>query len=317
MSKKILVAARSFAHSPEAKAVLEAQGYELVLNPFDRPLTETELVAMIQGMDALVTGNDNVTAAVIAAGSPSLKIIAKHGVGYNNIDVAAAGQYGIPVTISPGANSTSVAELALGLMLALTRHVPQLDRSIRAGSWGRITGGELEGKVLGIVGMGRIGEKVTKRAHSFGMKVIAYDVYPKPELVQNFGVEYLPMKEVFARADFLSLHAPALPETVGMINAVSLRTMKSTAFLINTARGDLIDEAALCDALEQRIIAGAALDVFDQEPPTDARLFSLDNVVLTPHIGANTREAIIQTGVMAAEEVVRVLSGQAPKNPVL
>ena len=147
--KKVFVAARSFAHSAEAKAVLTAQGYELVFNPYDRPLDEAELIELLQGVDALVAGNDAVTAAVIASVASSLKIIAKHGVGYNTIDIAAAKQYGIPVTVTPGANSKSVADLALGLILAVSRRIPQMDRSVRQNSWRRETGTELDGKVLG------------------------------------------------------------------------------------------------------------------------------------------------------------------------
>jgi D-3-phosphoglycerate dehydrogenase len=316
MVSKVLVAARSFAASPEAKAVLAAQGYELVLNPYDRPLTEAELLPLVRGVDALITGNDAVTAAVIAAGLPTLKIIAKHGVGYNTIDIAAAKRCGVPVTVTPGANSKSVADLALALMLTLARHVLRLDRAVRAGSWGRLGGSELSGKTLGIIGTGSIGGEVAKRAHGFDMAIIAYDVCPRPDLVELYGVKYLPQAAVLAQADFVSLHAPALPETRGMINLASLRTMKPTAYLINTARGDLIVEDDLYIALTEGIIAGAGLDTFVHEPLRDSRLFGLDNVVLTPHAGANTREAVIRTGVMAAEEVVRVLSGQPPLYPV-
>lgn len=316
MQKKVLVAARSFARSPEAKSVLESQGYELILNTLDRPLEEAELLPLVKGADALVAGNDAVTAAVIAAGCPTLKIIAKHGVGYNNIDVAAAARHNVAVTITPGSNSKSVADLTLGLMLAVARRIPQMDHSMRAGSWGRITGNELGGKTLGIVGMGNIGGEVAKRAFGFDMKIVAFDVYPRQEFEQNYGVSYLPLAEVIARADFLSLHAPALPQTVGMINKDSLRTMKNTAYLINTARGDLIVEEDLYAALTGGIIAGAALDAFIHEPLHDSPLFGLNNVVLTPHAGANTYEAVVRTGVMAAEEVVRVLSGLEPRYAV-
>lgn len=313
---KVLVTARSFAKSPEARAVLEQAGCEMIFNPYDRPLTEDELVELIKGMDALVAGMDAVTAKVIAAGLPTLKIIAKHGVGYNTIDVAAAAAYGIPVTITPGANNISVAELAIGLMLAVARHIPQMDGIVRRGGWSRMTGSELYGKVLGIIGMGSIGCEVAKRAHAFGMKIIAYDIRPRQDMIENYGVTYLPMADCLAQADFLSLHAPALPETIGMINKDTLKTMKRTAFLINTARGDLIVEEDLYDALKNGVIAGAGLDTFAHEPIKDTRLFTLDNVVLTPHAGATTHEAVTRMGVMAAEEVVRVLSGQPPQNPV-
>jgi D-3-phosphoglycerate dehydrogenase len=316
MKRKVLIAARSFAQSPEAKAVLAEQGYELILNPFDRPLTEGELIPMMQGMDALVAGNDAVTAAVIAASAPTLKIVAKHGVGYNNIDIRMAKQHGIPVTITPGANSQSVADLTLGLMLAISRRIPQLDKLVRGNSWGRIPGNELGGKVLGIVGMGSIGGEVAKRALGFDMKIIAYDIQSRQDFIDKYRVTYLPLAELLAQADYISLHAPAIPETVGMINRDTLRTMKKTAYLINTARGDLIVEEDLYSALSQNMIAGAALDTFIEEPLRDSRLVELENIILTPHAGANTREAVIRTGVTAAEEVVRVLSGQQPKYAV-
>lgn len=316
MRKKVLIAARSFSRSPEAKAVLEAKGYDLILNPYDRPLAEAELVEMIVGVDALVAGNDAVTQAVIAAGSPTLKIIAKHGVGYNNIDVSAAKQYGIPVTVAPGANSQSVAELAFALMLACARSIPQMDRSVRAGSWDRVTGNEVGGKVLGIVGMGNIGGEMAKRACGFGMKIIAFDVYPNQEFTKNYGVTYLPLADVISQADFLSLHAPSTPETIGLMNQTTLRTMKKTAFLINTARGDLVIEDDLYKALAAGVIAGAALDTFAKEPLQNSPLLELDNIIVTPHAGAATHEAVIRTGLIGAEEVVRVLSGQLPRYAV-
>lgn len=316
MRHKVLIAARSFSRSAEAKAVLEAQGYELILNPNDRPLEEAELVEMIKGVNALVAGNDAVTKAVIEAGAPSLKIIAKHGVGYDNIDIHTAKQHGIPVTIAPGANSRSVAELAVGLMLAIARRIPQMDHSVRSGSWSRITGNELGDKVLGIVGMGNIGGELAKRAVGFDMKVIAYDVYPNQQFIDRYGVTYLPLAEVIAQADFLSLHAPSTPETIGLINRQTLNTMKKSAFVINTARGDLVNEADLCEALRQGVIAGAALDTFASEPLMDSPLLELSNIVFTPHAGAATQEAVIRTGLIGAEEVVRVLSGQAPCHAV-
>ncbi len=288
----------------------------MLLNTQDRPLTEVELLEKISGVSALITGNDAVTEGVIAAGVPTLKIIAKQGVGYNNIDVAAARQRGIPVTITPGANSQSVADLAVGLMIAISRRIPQLDRSVRSGSWKRLVGRELSGKVLGIIGMGHIGEEVAKRAYGFGLKIIAYDVCHRQEMVRRYEVTYLSLSKVLEQADYLSLHAPAIPETVGMINKDSLSAMKASAYLINTARGDLIVENDLYQALTQGVIAGAALDTLSQEPLGNSCFFRLKNVILTPHIGANTQEAVIRTGKMAAEEVVQVLSGLSPRYAV-
>lgn len=317
MKKKVLIGSRERSRSPEAIRILTAQGYELRLNPHDRSLTEDELLEMIKGVDGVIAGSEKVTAAVIAAGAPTLKVIAKQGVGYNTINVDAAKEHGVAVTITPGANSKSVADLAMGLILAIARQIPQMDLSIRNGGWYRHTGVELGGKVLGIIGMGHIGGEVAKRACGFGMKILAYDVYPRQEFIDNYGVTYLPLDEVFAEADFVSLHAPAMAQTTGMVNIDRLRKMKKTSYIINTARGELIVEDDLYKALTQRVIAGAALDVFAQEPPKDSPLMELKNVVFTSHAGAYTNEAIVGAGVMAAEEVVRVLSGFEAKYSVV
>lgn len=317
MKKKVLVGSRERSRAPEAMGILEAQGYELVLNPYDRSLTEEELLEMVKGVHGIIAGSEKITAAVIAAGDPTLKVIAKQGVGYNTIDVVAAKEHGVAVTITPGANSKSVADLAMGLIMAIARQIPQMDVSIRNEGWYRHTGIELGGKVLGIVGMGNIGGEVAKRAHGFGMKIIAYDVYPRQDFIDNYGVTYLSLDEIFAESDFISLHAPAMAETMGMVNKDRLRTMKNTAYMINTARGELIVEDDLYEALTQGLIAGAALDVFAQEPPKNSPLIGLKNLVFTSHAGAYTKEAIVGAGVIAAEEVVRVLSGTKPNYPVI
>ncbi|SFL35280.1 phosphoglycerate dehydrogenase [Pelosinus propionicus] len=317
MKKKVLIGSRERSRSPEAMEILNAQGYELIVNPHDRALTENELLEMIKGVEGMIAGSEIVTAAVIAAGAPTLKVIAKQGVGYNTINVDAAKEHGVAVTITPGANSKSVADLALGLMMAIARQIPQMDSSIRKGEWYRHTGVELRGKVLGIIGMGNIGGEVAKRAYGFGMKIIAYDVYPRQEFIDNYGVTYLSLDEVFSEADFISLHAPAMLETAGMVNMDRLRKMKKTSYIINTARGELIVEDDLYKALKEGIIAGAALDVFAQEPPQNSPLMELKNVVFTSHAGAYTNEAIVGAGVMAAEEIVRVLSGSEAKYSVV
>lgn len=313
---RVLITARSFARVATARAMLEEAGCELFWNPQDRPLTAEELVTLIPGMDALIAGMDQVTAAVIAAAAPTLKIIARHGVGYNNIDVAAARQHRIAVTITPGANSIAVAELVLGLMLAVARRIPQMDRTVRAGSWQRVTGVELAGKTLGLVGTGRIGGEVAKRAAAFAMNIIAYDVQPRRELTVRYGVRYLPLPEVLSGGDMVSLHIPATTATFGIINKNTLGLMKKSAVLINTARGELVVEDDLVAALESGIIAGAGLDTFAHEPVQNPRLLALPNVVLTPHAGAQTREAVNNMAIMAAQEVVRVLSGRPPLHPV-
>jgi D-3-phosphoglycerate dehydrogenase len=313
---KVLALPRSFSRSKEAKALLENAGMEIVWNPEGRPLKESELAELIRGADALITGIDEVTGKVLEAGAPTLKIVAKYGVGYDNIDVEAATRLGIPVTVTPGAPTRSVAELAMSLMLCVARHIPQMNASVKEGGWNRITGTELGGKVLGIVGLGAIGTEVVKRAVAFDMQVIAYSRNVRQELVDRYGVKYVTLPELYAQSDFISLHAPALPETIGMINKDALRQMKKTAYLINTARGDLVVEEDLYEALSTGQIAGAGLDTLIHEPPLHLDLVRLPNVVTSPHVGSNTVEAGYRMARMAAEEVIRVLSGQQPKFPV-
>jgi D-3-phosphoglycerate dehydrogenase len=316
MRKRVLVTALSFRRSTEALALLKSNGCEVVLSPFNRALQETELLSMVSGVSAIVAGNDALTESVIAAGVPTLEIIARSGAGYNTVDIEAARRYGIPVTNTPGANNKSVADLTLGLILALARNIPRLNCSLHAGKWEKSVGGELGGKMLGLVGTGNIGGEVIKRAIAFDMKIAAYDIYPRRDLIEKYGVVYLPLDEVIAQADFLSLHVPVIPQTVNMINKKALQLMKPTAYLINTARGELVVEEDLADALKQGVIAGAALDTFTEEPLQDSSLYHLPNAILTPHIGASTKEASDRVGILAAEEVIRVLSGAAPHYPV-
>ncbi|MNC30928.1 D-3-phosphoglycerate dehydrogenase [compost metagenome] len=313
---KVVALPRSFSRSEEAKDLLMQAGFEIIWNTEGRPLKESELLEAIQGADALITGIDEVTGKVLEAGAPTLKIVAKYGVGYDNIDVGAADQLGIPVTITPGAPTRSVAELALSLMLSVARHIPQMNASVRDGGWNRITGTELGGKVLGVVGLGAIGTEVVKRAAAFDMQIIAYDAHVRQDLIDQYGVKYVTLPQLYALSDIITLHAPALPETIGMINKESLAQMKKTAYLINTARGDLVVEEDLYEALSNGQIAGAGLDTFIQEPPLSLNIVGLPNVVTSPHVGSNTVEAGYRMARMAAEEVIRVLSGEQPKFPV-
>lgn len=312
MGDKILITALSFRRSPEPLAFLKNSGYEIILSPKNSPMQETELIPLMKGVSAIIAGNDDITEHVIAAGLPKLKIIAKCGAGYNNIDIAAAKRSGVIVTSTPGANSKSVADLTLGLMLSLTRNIPQLDCCVHSGGWGKSVGHELGGKTLGLVGTGNIGGEVIKRARAFDMNIVAYSIPERRDLVEEYGVGYLPLEKVIAQADFLSLHVPATPHTIGMINKTTLSTMKATACLINTARGELVVEKDLYQALKQGIIAGAALDAFTREPLGDSPLCKLSNVILTPHIGASTLEASQRVGKMAAQDVIRVLMGEEP-----
>lgn len=316
MKEKVLVSALSFRRSPAAIKLLQTSGYEIILSPVDRALKEKELLALLPGVAAIVAGNDEITETVIAAGLPDLKIIARSGVGYNTIDIQGARHHGVAVTNTPGANNKSVADLALGLMLSLARAIPRLNGSLHNGCWEKSVGRELGEKTLGVIGTGNIGGEVIKRAKAFNMNIVAHDVYPRPELTEMYGVVYLPLREVLDQADFLTLHAPALPETTNMICKETLAFMKRTAYLINTSRGELVVEEDLYEALKRNAIAGAALDSFCSEPLEQSCLFGLPNVILTPHIGASTIEASGRAGQIAAEEVIRVLQGLAPRYAV-
>lgn len=317
MSLKVVVGSRSRSRSKEAMEILEKNGYILELNPFDRTMTEDELIERIKGASALVAGSDKVTKRVLEAGSPTLKIVAKQGVGYNTIDIEAAKELGIAITITPGANSKSVADLTMGLILNAARNISGMDRAIRNNEWYRYTGCELNNKIIGIVGMGHIGGEVAKRAYAFGMKILAYDIYPRQDFIEKYNVTYVSLEKLFKQSDVITLHAPAIKATENMINRDSLNLMKSTAILVNAARGELINEEDLYEALKNKKIGFAALDVYKNEPLKNSKLTDLENIVFTAHAGAYTKSAIIGAGVIASEEIVRVLSGEEPKFNVI
>ncbi len=252
--------------------------------------------------DALIVRSaTKVTAALIAA-APSLRVIARAGTGVDNVDVAAASARGVVVMNAPGANSISVAELAIGLMLSLARHVPAADAAMKQGKWEKkkFVGEELRDKTLGLAGLGRIGQEVARRARAFGMRVIAHDPFIAAQVAEDLGVELASMDDVFARADYVSLHLPSTAATRNIVNADRLARAKLGIRIINTARGDLVDETALADAIDAGRVAGAALDVFEVEPPPDSRLQRMPQVIATPHIAASTREAQELVGVETA-----------------
>jgi D-3-phosphoglycerate dehydrogenase len=314
---KVLVTARSAAASREGRQVLESAGHEVVIHVADKVWPAAEMARAVRGVEAVIVGLDEVGEEVLAAGAPALKIVARNGAGFNNVDIAAAERWGIHVTIAPGANSVSVAELVFGLMLSLARRIPQQNATVRQGSWKRVLGSELSGKTLGVLGTGHIGGEVIKRAHAFDMSIVASDVAPRRDLCDLYGVVYADIAGVMRQADVLTLHLPAVAETRGLINAATLATMKPGVMIINTARGELVDEGDLCAALKSGQIGGYGADAFLHEPmPADSPLLQLDNVVATAHCGAYTAESVARCSVMAAEEVVRVLAGQPPRHAV-
>lgn len=257
-----------------------------------------ELIADLNDAEALVVRSATKVTREMIEAAPKLRVIARAGTGVDNVDVQAATARGIVVMNAPGANSLSVAELAMGLILSMARNIPAADASMKASKWekSKFAGAEIRSKTLGLVGLGRIGQEVAARAHAFEMKVIAHDPFISAELATTLGVELVALDELCSRADYISLHLPALPSTKHLFNADRLAKCRTGVRIVNTARGELIDEAALADAIESGQVAGAGLDVFDPEPPKSWRLPMLPQVVATPHIAASTTEAQEQVG---------------------
>ncbi|MBN1966917.1 MAG: phosphoglycerate dehydrogenase [Anaerolineae bacterium] len=274
-------------------------------------MSRDETLAAISQAHALIVRSDTKADADLLAWATNLKVIVRAGVGVDNIDLDECTRRGIVVMNAPDGNTIATAELAFGLMLALCRHIPQADASLRAGRWDRkkFMGTELKGKTLGIIGFGRVGRALAQRAQVFGMNEIAYDPFVPDEVAHHLGLSLVPnVDALFAKADIISLHAVVSDQTRGMINAANIAKMKDGVRIVNAARGQLINSADLAAALISGKVAGAALDVYDTEPPTpDNPLLGLDNVIYTPHLGASTREAQDAVGTQAAQEVIDAL----------
>lgn len=309
---RVLIGSRSFGQAfPEHLTQLEAAGCEVVPNGVGRAYRAAELMEVLPEMDAIVTGTDELTAEIINA-APHLKTIAKHGVGLETIDLAAARARGITVSYTPGFIHDSVADLTLALLLALARKIVPAHLSTKAGSWKALFGVELRDKTLGIVGLGRIGKAVCERAKGFGMRIIAYDPYPDEAFAAAHAVTFVSLPELLEQSDVVSLHAPAEATEGPVIGPAQLNRMKPTAFLINTARGQLVDEVALAAVLREGRLAGAGIDAFVNEPPVGSPLLELDNVVLTPHLGGRTLDGQRRMGELVIENCLRALRGEAP-----
>ena len=281
-------------------------------------LKEDALCEAVKDVAALVVRSQTQVTAKVIAAAPHLEIIARAGVGVDNVDVEAASKHGVIVVNAPFANTLSTAEHAFGLMLALARHIPQGHASLRAGQWNRsqYTGIELNGKTLGIVGLGRIGTEVARRARAFEMRVIAFDPYVSDERFSALGIERKTLEELFQEADFVTLHTALQAETRELVNADLLAKARKGIRIINAARGALIDEQALFDAVQSGQVAGAAIDVFSEEPAVGNILTTSDKIVVTPHLAASTNEAQDRAGIDVAEQVIEVLAGGAPRYPV-
>jgi D-3-phosphoglycerate dehydrogenase len=283
--------------------------------PGGRPGVD-EVVELVQGNDAVIASAAERYTREVIERADTLKHIARWGVGYETIDVPAASDNGVVVTTTQGANHWAVADLTFGLMLSIARHVVKGDRIARTRSWQRPIGVDVWQKTLGIIGLGRIGKGVAQRAAGFEMKIVAYEPFPDLEFCKRFGVELVSLEEVFRRADYLTIHAPGESGNQRLVNAERLKLMKQSAFVINTARGVLVDEDALYAALTSGRIAGAGLDVREQEPPQDDRFELLDNVVLTPHIAGSSQEAQAASAEMVVQTVLQFARGEQPHGMV-
>lgn len=303
-------------NDPRLRSEIEAAVGQVIYNPFERPLSSTEVGALLPGCDGYIAGLDYIDRAAIER-ADQLEIIARYGIGVDRIDLAAAAEKSIVVTNTPFANAISVAELTIGMILALARSIPALTAETRLGGWSRVAGVMIEGKMVGLIGLGAIGKQVALRLRAFDCTLIAHDPSADAEFAAANRIELAALDEVISRADFLSLHCPLLPTTRGMVNASFLAQVKPSAFLINTARGALIDEAALLEALQSGHLRGAALDAFVLEPPgKDNPLLALPQVIAMPHCGAHTDGVMNAMGWGALRDCLAVLRGEKPAYPV-
>jgi D-3-phosphoglycerate dehydrogenase len=286
-----------------AQAKLEGAGFEIVVRNKD---TDGPLEKQIKGFDCVVVRSASKITRDVLAAADTLKLVVRAGVGLDNVDLDAAKEHGVKVQNTPEAPTVSVAEMVFSLMFGMARNVTQADSSMKSEKWEKkkLTGTELWQKTIGIIGFGRIGFEVARRAKAFGMNVLAYDVVDIDKLVQEIGAERTDLETLIEQSDYISLHVPLVPQTKGLIGKDQFKRMKKTAFLVNTARGGVVDEAALLDALEEGDIAGAALDVFVSEPPTDWKLVKHPKLIATPHLASSTREAQVRVGDLTAQKVI-------------
>lgn len=310
---RILLTTTSYQDIPGPHhELLESTGIEIVRER--GPLGEAKMLELAGDFDAILCGDDHITRAVLEKSAPRLKILSKYGIGVDKIDVAAATEMGIPLAFCPGVNHTTVAEHTFALLLALNRHLVEEVNFTRAGNWKRLTGHEIMGKRMGIVGLGRIGKEVAIRAKAFGMDVIAFDVYWDEAFAAAHGVtRAASVAEVFEKSDVISLHTNLTEETREMVRAETLATMKEGVIILNCSRGEVVNNADLAAALESGKVAGYGGDVLDEEPPRpDHPLLKAKNCIITPHIGSRTYESVQRQAMMAAQNLLHLLRGEKP-----
>jgi D-3-phosphoglycerate dehydrogenase / 2-oxoglutarate reductase len=316
-SCRVLVSPTSYGKT-EKRLLTELEDLvgEVIYNPTGKPLPSAEVARLLPGIDGYIAGLDEIDRSALES-ADRLKVIARYGVGVDNVDLVRAHEKGICVTNTPGANSASVAELTIALILSLSRKIPESVAATREGGWPRMAGLSLEGKNVGLMGFGSIGKQVARRLAGFDCRILAFDPVPDCEYARNHHVEFVSREEISAESDFLSLHLPLLPETRALVNEDFLRGMKQGAFLINTSRGELIDDNALAISIQKGHLQGAALDVFSKEPPVaDNPLLKLPQVLVTPHCASHTDGAMNAMGWMALNDCLSVLRGENPQYPV-
>jgi phosphoglycerate dehydrogenase-like enzyme len=317
-NKKVLVGQYRFHPDAEAELRrLDEAGFAVTYNETGAKYTEDDLVRVLPGHMAVIASGEPYSARVLAA-APGLKVIARWGVGYDRVDVAAATRHGVAVAMAFGGNHEAVADLAFALMAGVACEVPRFHDMVVGGGWKGDWHGSLWGTTVGLVGLGRIGRAVARRCAGFEMRVLATDIDPDAAFAKDAGIEMVSFETLLAESDFVSLHAPHTPETENMIDSRVLACMKPTAYLINTARGGLVDEAALAEALTRGRIAGAGLDVFREEPPVGSPLLGIEaNVLYAPHWGSQTGDADAQTARLCVDAVLAIGQGKDPGGEVL
>jgi phosphoglycerate dehydrogenase-like enzyme len=316
MSWKVLITASGFSQTGQrAVQILRQAGCQTIIPPKLGPLTASELTPLLPEVDAVLASLDEYSAVLLSSSAAtSLKIIARWGVGYDAIDIPTATAQGIVVTYTPGMLDDAVADYTFALLLALARRIHEGHAAMRDGGWKIAWGNDVAGKTLGIIGYGRIGMAVARRASGFGMRLLAYNRTPKPQ-AEKLGVRFVSLDELLVESDFISIHAALTPQTRGMIGEAQLRKMKAGAFFINTARGALVDETALIKALGENRIAGAALDVFTTEPlPPENPLRSTPHLLLSPHQASSSHETGQRVSLAAAKAIVDLMQGRQPEN---
>ncbi len=294
---------------------LSEAGYEMKPIYSWEPLDESEVIKAVDDVAGFIVGLEKVSPAVMDA-APQLKAISKFGVGTDNIDIPAAIERGISVSNCPGSNSNAVAEVTMGLMLNLARNVQNLCNDLRNKKFGVYVGSELAGKTVGILGFGNIGKKVASYLKPFGTKTLAYDLFQDKAAAASLGVEFASLEEIFAQSDFISVHLPLTAETNHLVDKKLLSTAKKGLFLVNIARGGVVAEEDLYQAVCDGIVARAAVDVFEFEPPTASKLLNDDRFIVTPHIGAGTLEATFNMANMSMDNVISVIEGRGNLHPV-